>query len=79
MGEWLLTECQARERLRRAVSAAGSQRNFARDNGISHTFVNDALHGRRNVSGKMAAAIGLRKIIKYAESDLGSVTKDEER
>ena len=42
-----------------------SQTNVARDLGFSTGFIGDVLHGRRNVTEKLAERLGLEQIVVY--------------
>lgn len=51
--------------LRAAIKSAGSQTKFAARCGVSPQFVCDVLNGRRIPSGRLLAAIGMRRVVKY--------------
>lgn len=63
-----LTELDARERLRTAIAEAGSMRALARQIGCSHVLIADASQGKRYISGKLAAGLGLRRIVHHIVS-----------
>lgn len=58
----VLTEAEARERLRVSVRAAGGASAFARLAGFSGPFVSEALNGNRGLTDRLLAAIGLEKV-----------------
>lgn len=51
--------------LMRAVEAAGSQRAWARQHGISLGYVNDVLLGRREPGPAILAALGIVREVRY--------------
>lgn len=59
----MLTEQEVRERLRSAIVASGSQRNFAAQHRLTVAYVNDVLHGRRALADRILAAIGIEREI----------------
>lgn len=63
----LLTESDLRERLRRACEAAGSQKVWAANNGVSPQYVTDALLGRRGIGDGIAHRLGYEKVIRYGK------------
>lgn len=57
-----LDHAQAHAKFRAAVEThPGGQAGWARAHGFSPAFVNDVLHGRRDVSEQLAAALGLER------------------
>ncbi len=60
-----MTEAEMRETVRRKVAEAGSQREFARRVGVSVPFVNDVIHGRRNVGPTIAGYLGFTASVQY--------------
>lgn len=58
------SEDHVREILKKRAAAA-SQTQLAIDLGVSLAFVNDAIHGRRNLSDKLANALGYEKVTVY--------------
>lgn len=65
MAEVLLTAEQVRERLRKACEEAGGQYPWSRLHGFGQPMVNLVINGRRGISDKMAAEIGLRRVVAY--------------
>ena len=64
----MLTEEQARERLQERLDlAGGTQTALARELGVSLPYLNDVLHGRRELAGKVLDALGLERVISYRE------------
>ena len=55
--------------LRDAVIEAGSQKNWAKANGLSPAYVNDLLQGRREPTSAILEALGLEKIVYYRRLD----------
>jgi hypothetical protein len=62
-----LTELDVMERLRAAITAAGSQRAFADQHKISLQYVNDVLRGRRDPGQKILDALGIDRVVIYQE------------
>lgn len=60
-----MTEDQARKRLKSAIDAAGGQRAWARAHNLSAPFVNDVLHGNRQISDRICEALGLVRVVTY--------------
>ena len=58
-----MTEQEVIDRLKAAVDVAGGQRAFARAHGISVGYVNDVLRGKRALSDRVLATIGIRRQI----------------
>lgn len=63
----MLTEAQVMDRFREAVKVAGSQRAFATQHKVSLQYVNDVLHGRREMGVKILDALGLERVVRYQE------------
>lgn len=63
----LLTEEEARERLRSAVRGAGTAKAWATMAGLSPAYVCDVLAGNREVAGAVAARLGLRVVRRYEQ------------
>jgi DNA-binding transcriptional regulator YdaS (Cro superfamily) len=51
--------------LSRAVQAAGSQRRWAAQNGLSAPYVSDVLAGRRDPGAAVLSALGLERVVSY--------------
>jgi predicted DNA-binding protein (UPF0251 family) len=49
------------------IAKAGSQKQAAKDLGISTAYLCDVLHKRRDPGRKIAAALGMRKVITWCE------------
>lgn len=62
-----LTAPQAMWMLIRQIEIAGSQAVFADSNGMSRQYLTDVLHGRRDLSGKVLEAIGLRRVVEFEQ------------
>lgn len=54
-----------RDRLRAAIAAAGSQREWAQQYGISQSYVSEALKGTRGIGEAILRALGLERVIVY--------------
>ncbi|KAA5609676.1 hypothetical protein [Rhodovastum atsumiense] len=54
-------------RLRREIEAAGGQQAWARAHGISPTVLNDVLTARRDPGPTLLDALGLRRVVRYAD------------
>lgn len=63
-----MTEREVIERLQEAVTAAGGQRAFARMHGLSVAYINDVLRGKRALSERVLATIGIRREIQHIVS-----------
>ncbi len=55
--------------LRQAVSAAGSQRTYASQIGVSQAYLGDVLHGRRHPGERVLSALGLKRIVIIAAKE----------
>lgn len=51
--------------MRAGIAAAGSQRQWALANGLSPQYVCDLLSGRREMTDRVLARLGLRRIVRY--------------
>lgn len=65
----MLTEQEVKERLIAAVAAAAGQRSFATKHGFSFAYINDVVRGRRDLSERILAAIGVERVITYRLKD----------
>lgn len=63
-----MTEQEVIERLHSAVADAGGQRAFARAHGLSVAYINDVLRGKRALSERVLATIGIRREIQHIVS-----------
>jgi hypothetical protein len=61
----MLSEQDVLKRLWDAVEAAGGQRAFARTHGLSVAYINDVLRGKRTLSERVLATIGLRREVMH--------------
>lgn len=66
----MATEEQVRWFLADACDAAGTQRQWARTHGFSDAYVSDVLAGRRDISSKLAAALGYEKVVSFKRAAL---------
>lgn len=62
MADRLLSEEGAREWLARCCALAGGANKLAMRAGVSPAFVSMMLNGRKQISGKVATHIGLKKV-----------------
>ena len=51
--------------LRKAIADAGGQSAWAKQVGLTPSYVNDVLLGRRDPGPAVLAALGLRRVISY--------------
>jgi DNA-binding transcriptional regulator YdaS (Cro superfamily) len=51
--------------LRRLCKAAGDQRAFARQAGLSPSLIADVLRGRKTISGRLARICGYERVTVY--------------
>ena len=63
----MLTEQDVMDRLRAAVAAAGSQKAYAEQIGVSQSYLSDVLVGNRSPGEKILAALNLEAVIMYRE------------
>lgn len=56
------------ELLRAAVDKAGTQTAFAKKHGVSISYVNDVLQGRRAAGAKILKALGLESQLTYRKA-----------
>lgn len=57
----MLTEHDVMERLRSAITEAGSQRKFAEQHGLTVAYVSDVLRGNRALADRILAALGIER------------------
>lgn len=57
----ILNETAVREALVLACHRMGSQKAFAQAHGISEQFLSDMIHGRRDISKRIAALVGFKR------------------
>lgn len=72
----MLTEQEVMDRLRAAVAAAGSQRAYAEQIGVSQTYLSDVLTGNRTPGEKILTALGLEAVMMYRAIDSGIDSSD---
>ena len=60
-----MTADEVRDRMRQACQKAGSAKAWADMHGISPSYLNDALGGRRTPGAKILEALGLTRIVIY--------------
>jgi Helix-turn-helix len=65
--------------LRGLVQDTGSQKKAARLLGITPQHVNDILHGRREISERVASALGYQRVVTYIEKPGGIVNSRLDR
>ena len=58
----MISTDELRETLRKACDAAGSQRAWAKANGVSAVYVCDCLAGRRAIGKAIARALGFQRV-----------------
>ena len=63
----MLTEQEVMDRLRAAVAAAGSQKAYAEQIGVSQTYLSDVLTGNRAPGEKILTALSLEAVMMYQE------------
>ncbi len=47
------------------IEEVGTQAEWAKRNGFSAAYVSDVMRGRREISDKMAEAIGFRRVVRF--------------
>jgi hypothetical protein len=63
----LLDSLDVFKRLRAACAAAGGQAAWAARHELSAAYVSEALNGTREPGPRILAALGLKKVVKFAE------------
>lgn len=58
-----MKQTDPRDALQRVVAKAGTQGAAAALLGFKQAYINDLLHGRRQFSEKMLAALGLQRVV----------------
>ena len=66
----MISAAQMRERLARAVKAAGGQKAWAAANGVSPQYVCDCLKGRREIGESIARPLGMLPVTVYVSARL---------
>lgn len=71
-----MTEQEVIQRIREAVKRAGSLRAFAKPHGLTASYIHDVLHKRRAVSERIAAIVGVERIVtvEYRFREIDTVT-----
>lgn len=54
----MLTQKELLKELQKAVKEAGTQKEWAEQNGVSTAYLNDILRSKRDISEKVAARLG---------------------
>jgi hypothetical protein len=65
----ILTEADMLAKLQEAVTVAGSQKAWAKANGVSPQYVCDCLGGRRSIGESVALALGYRPVTAYVSAE----------
>lgn len=63
--------------LRRACRDAGGQKAWAEAHGLAPQHVNDVLACRREISDRILAALGLKRVERYARTSIGARDADK--
>lgn len=74
-----MTEDEVYQRLRDAIDRAGGQRSFARQIGVTPSYINDVVNKRRLMSDRILAAIGIKRVVTYTytcQDDQSSTVQD---
>lgn len=56
-----------------AIKVSGSQKQFAKEAGISEQYLSDVLNGRRDVGDKILKWFGLERVVYYRRIDGGQL------
>lgn len=64
-----LTESQVLTLIRESVTACGSQKQAASCMGISPQYLNDIVQGKRDISEKVAAYFGLKRVVTFVHKE----------
>ena len=66
-----MTEEQVYQRLMDAIDRAGGQRSFAKQIGVTPSYINDVVNKRRLMSDRILATIGIERVttVVYREKD----------
>ena len=60
-----LTIEDVRTMLKSACESAGTQQQWARENGLSAPYVSDVISGWRAPAEQICAALGLRRVVEF--------------
>ena len=63
-----ISEIDVYGELRRACRLAGGQATWAAAHGLTQQHVCDVLAARRQISDRVLAALGLRRVVRYART-----------
>ena len=63
--EKVLSAAEVRTIIARRCEYPATQKNAARELGVSLSYLNQVLHGRREPAGKLLEAIGLERVAGY--------------
>lgn len=65
--ERMLTSDEVLELIRERIRLAGAAAKVARDLGVTPAFLSDVLNGRRNITARLAAALGLARVVRFSK------------
>lgn len=65
----MLTQKELLKELHKAVKEAGTQKQWAEQNGISAAYLNDILKGKRAISEKMAKKLGYVPVMAFRKKE----------
>lgn len=70
-----MTEEEVYQRFLQAVEKAGGQRKFAKQLGLTPSYINDVVNKRRLISDRLLEHLGIERIVTttYREKPVGSV------
>lgn len=60
-----ITEEELKEKILKIVSDCGSQKEAAKKMGVSLSYLNDYLSGRREAGGKILSALEVKRVLYY--------------
>ena len=60
-----ITEEELKEKILKIVSDCGSQKEAAKYMGVSLSYLNDYLSGRREAGGKILSALEVKRVLYY--------------
>jgi transcriptional regulator with XRE-family HTH domain len=63
----MLTSDEVLELIRERIRLAGAAAKVARDLGVTPAFLSDVLNGRRNITARLAAALGLARVVRFSK------------
>ena len=56
-----MTENEVRQLLKTRIDKTGNVNRWAKENGFSSPFITDVIKGKRTISDRVAAALGLKR------------------